>query len=136
MYLFPLHCPVVRLLAPTRVLKLLLLDQQCPSFQIQCTNPSPPPPCPGCPLAVFLELSAAIYTIITSPLLKLFTPLFLEQCLGPRILMAALITPQASLAVTASYIFVGVPRLCLQLPSFFILPWGVSVTLPVSVLRP
>lgn len=62
-YLFSLQCTAVRLPAPGRVLKLLLLGQQWP-------------------FAIFLELSAAFDTIITFPLLKLFTLLFLKQCIS------------------------------------------------------
>lgn len=64
--------------------------------------------------------------------LKLFTLPFFKQCIF--LLMSIITSAQVSLPVTASYIFVDVFRLCLQLSPFSTFHWDSSTTLLVSVL--
>lgn len=64
--------------------------------------------------------------------LKLFTLPFFKQCIF--LLMSIITSAQVSLPVTASYIFVDVFRLCLQLSPFSAFHWDSSTTLLVSVL--
>lgn len=123
-FLFPLQCIAVRRLAPIRVLKLLLVSQQWPSFQIQCTL-SPPVLSFWSSLLVwhwynFSTIEALYYLISGTTLSHIPSrqPSHFHRLLFLRL-------PLKLVSAVAS-----------STPTFSTLHWSISATLPVSVLWP